>query len=112
MERILLVEDEESMRILIGDDLEDAGFKTEFAKHGSEALEKLKMNSIEGIVTDLVMSGMDGWQLCKTLREQGCKLPIVVYTTLQDPDGLENYANKVIKKSPDTSELINYLKSL
>ncbi|MFH1210791.1 MAG: response regulator [archaeon] len=112
MEKILLVEDEESMRLLITMDLEDKGFQIESAKHGIEALEKLKMNSIEGIVTDLTMPEMDGWQLCKTLREQGCTLPIIVYTNRQDHNDVTKYANKVIIKSPDNSELINYLKTL
>ncbi|MEM4245102.1 MAG: response regulator [Candidatus Nanoarchaeia archaeon] len=112
VEKILLVEDEENLRLLYGMDLEDNGFRTELANNGKQALEKLCIGRFDCIVTDLIMPEMDGFQLCKVLRESGINLPIIVYTSHQTPTGLDNYATKILQKSSNIEELVEYIKKL
>lgn len=112
IEKILLVEDEEHLRLLYGEDLEDHGFRTELANNGKQALEKIQIGRFDCVVTDLMMPVMDGFQLCKVIRELGFNMPVVVYTSHQAPNGLDNYATKIMQKNSDIGPLVKYLKSL
>ncbi len=112
VEKLLFVEDEETLRLLYGEELEERGFRTELANNGKQALEKLQIGRFDCVVTDLIMPEMDGFQLCKVLRELGHDLPIIVYTSHQVPSGLDNYATKILQKRLDIEELVAYLKKL
>jgi sigma-B regulation protein RsbU (phosphoserine phosphatase) len=66
--RILLVEDEAITREALKDLLENFGYQVDTAEDGKEAWEKFKESKVRLIVTDLLMPGMDGIELCKKIR--------------------------------------------
>jgi DNA-binding NtrC family response regulator len=67
--RILIVEDEKSLRIALADELRDAGYEVVDAPSGEEALPKIKAAFFDLVVTDLVMDRMSGLELLKAGKE-------------------------------------------
>ena len=79
-EKILIVDDESRMRKLIRDFLEREGYKIIEAADGVEALERFyEDKEISLIILDVMMPRMDGWQVCKEVR-QNSKVPIMMLT--------------------------------
>jgi DNA-binding response OmpR family regulator len=78
MKRIMVVDDEENIRFLYKEELEDEGFLVELAKNGEEALEKLPDFKPDLITLDIKMPGMNGIEVLKRIREQDRELPIVL----------------------------------
>jgi len=78
--KILIVDDESRMRKLIRDFLEREGYQILEAADGVEAMDLFyKDKSIDLIILDVMMPQMDGWQVCKEIREES-KVPIVMLT--------------------------------
>ena len=67
--RILVVEDDPMIREVLGGLLADEGYDVELARHGGEALERLRENRPDLIVLDLMMPVMDGWAFCDTRQK-------------------------------------------
>ena len=78
MKRILIVDDEENIRFLYKEELEEEGFMVELAKNGEEALEKLPLFKPDIITLDIKMPGMNGIETLKRIRETERHLPIVM----------------------------------
>jgi two-component system response regulator (stage 0 sporulation protein F) len=78
MKRIMVVDDEENIRFLYKEELEDEGFSVELAKNGEEALEKLPDFKPDLITLDIKMPGMNGIEVLKRIRERDRELPIVL----------------------------------
>jgi DNA-binding response OmpR family regulator len=78
MKKIMVVDDEENIRFLYKEELEDEGFAVELAKNGEEALEKLPEFKPDLITLDIKMPGMNGIEVLKRIREQDRELPIVL----------------------------------
>jgi len=74
----MVVDDEENIRFLYKEELEDEGFSVELAKDGEEALEKLPDFKPNLITLDIKMPGMNGIEVLKRIREQDRELPIVL----------------------------------
>ena len=74
----MVVDDEENIRFLYKEELEDEGFSVELAKNGEEALEKLPDFKPDLITLDIKMPGMNGIEVLKRIREQDRRLPIVL----------------------------------
>lgn len=70
MKRILVIDDEVGARTLIGIMLERGGFEVLKAKDAEQALLTLQDNTPDLIVLDVMMPGMDGFTLCRTIREK------------------------------------------
>ncbi len=84
--KILIVDDESSQRTGLAGMVKAWGMQAETATDGGDALEKLETYSPDVIVTDLNMPRMDGYELMKTLREQGNTTPVVVVTAFGNVD--------------------------
>ena len=80
MARILIVDDEESVRKIIGIQLRRIGHETLEAPDGPEALELLKSNEVQTIITDLKMPKMDGLELLQKLRRSYPQIPVIMIT--------------------------------
>jgi signal transduction histidine kinase/ActR/RegA family two-component response regulator len=78
--KILVVDDEESVRELLRDLLESEGFKVYLATGSREALALFDSNQFDGIFTDVGMPGMSGWELANAIRERNLTIPIAVIT--------------------------------
>jgi len=77
---ILVVDDEEGIRSSLKDFLEENQFDVLAAENGQEALEIIEKNSIDLVMTDLLMPRMDGIALTRTVIEMGFDIPIIVMT--------------------------------
>ena len=78
MKKILVVDDEESIRFLYKEELEDEGYIVECAKDGEEAIEKVSVFKPDLVSLDIKMPGMDGIEALKRIREKERQLPIVL----------------------------------
>jgi CheY-like chemotaxis protein len=78
MKKILIVDDEESIRFLYKEELEEEGYIVECAKNGEEALEKLIVFKPDLISLDIKMPVMDGIEALKRIREKERHLPIIL----------------------------------
>ena len=85
---LLLVEDDEELKESIKETLA-LFFKNVFvAQNGLEALDIYSQNSIDLIITDYVMPIMNGYELCKNIREKNRKIPLVIMSNYSDKEKL------------------------
>ena len=80
LKRILAVDDEPHMRRLLEISLKQAGYQPVLASDGREALDVIKSQAIDLVVSDLHMPGMNGLELLRTLRETNEHLPFIIVT--------------------------------
>lgn len=83
MRRILIIEDELDIAELERDYLEVNGFDSDIVTNGKEGFEKAVANTYDLIILDLMLPGMDGFELCKKLREM-LDIPIIMVTARQE----------------------------
>lgn len=83
MFRILVVEDDNGIRMLMEDALADGGYEPVLACNGLEALEVLESKHIDLIILDIMMPKMDGYELLKQIRESGMDMPVLMVTAKQ-----------------------------
>ena len=79
-ERILVVDDEEHVRILFSRVLQKEGYEVDCAASGSQAMEKLTSDSFDLVLTDLKMNGIDGLDLVKKGKTISRGLPFILLT--------------------------------
>ncbi len=78
--KILVVDDETRMRKLVGDFLKKSGYQVLEAGDGSAALDIFfEQNDIALVILDVMMPKLDGWQVCKEIRQYS-KVPIIMLT--------------------------------
>ena len=87
-ERILVVEDEEPIRDLVTTALRFTGFSVDTAVSGPEGLALARNASWHLLVLDVNLPGLDGFSLCRKLREAGDKVPVIFLTARDDPADL------------------------
>ena len=115
--RLLIVEDNPDVASLIGRQLADA-YEVVFAADGAEGIEKARELMPDLIITDLMMPGTDGLQLCRTIRadEVTSHIPIIVVTAKATEDdrirGLEAGADAYLYKPFNADELRIRVKKL
>jgi CheY-like chemotaxis protein len=80
MIKILVVDDEERVRELLREILEDTGYEVAVAGSGREGLSLFDSQHFDAVFTDLGMPGMSGWELARAIRERDQKLPLAVIT--------------------------------
>ncbi|NLM38669.1 MAG: response regulator transcription factor [Firmicutes bacterium] len=114
-QRILIVDDETSIQELIKFNLEQAGFETEVANDGIEAIEKFESYKPDLIVLDLMLPGKDGYDVCKEIRRNS-NVPIIMLTAketeLERVLGLELGADDYITKPFSPLELVARIKAV
>ncbi len=108
---ILIVDDEPTARQTIESILEEQGYRLEMAENGIQALEKARRILPDVILLDVMMPGMNGFEVCKRLRSEPllAEIPIIMITALDDRQsflsGLEAGADDYITKPYDRHEL-------
>lgn len=78
--KILVVDDEEGLRLLYKEELEDEGWEVELAASGEESMEKLEKDSIDLVLLDIKMPGMDGVEVLRKVKEKWKDLPVILCT--------------------------------
>ena len=84
MFKILVVEDDNELNLLFCRTLERNGYETLAASDASEALEIIDTESVDLIISDVMMPGMDGFEFVRQLREAQMTLPIMMITAKSD----------------------------
>ncbi|MTI56631.1 response regulator transcription factor [Geosporobacter ferrireducens] len=114
-ERIMVVEDEQKIADAITYALRREGYLVEAVYNGADALEKLKQFSPNAIILDVMLPGMDGYEILKRLPDKG-SLGVIMLTAKEDIVnkilGLELGADDYIIKPFDMRELLARLRSL
>lgn len=107
--KILVVDDEEYMRTLINIYLKQYGYSVTEAKDGIEAIKKVKEESYDLVLLDVMMPAKDGWQVCEEIRTFS-QVPIIMLTarddTLDKVYGLNLGADDYITKPFEEVELM------
>ena len=113
--KILLVDDDPNIRQLVNLYLEKEGFEVEMADRGDTAVAKFKTFAPNLILLDLMLPGMDGWQVCREVRKTS-NVPIIMLTakdeTFDKVLGLELGADDYMVKPFDTKELVARIKAV
>jgi DNA-binding response OmpR family regulator len=78
--RILLIEDNEDLAFGLRNNLEIDGYAVEVATDGPTGLARARSASPDLIILDLMLPGMDGLKVLRTLRREGCDLPVLILT--------------------------------
>lgn len=116
--RLLVVDDDQLTLRMLGRALEQAGFQVETALDGAEALSKLAESPYDGVVADGVMPLVDGYELCRLIKEDSATqdLPVIIYTG--DPNPVNRLwaricgADLFLTKQPDLGPLLQAVKAL
>ena len=79
-ERLLLIEDDESLGAVLVDALEREGYRAAWERDGRQALSRALEQPWDLLVLDLMLPGMDGYEICRRLRAAGRAVPILMLT--------------------------------
>jgi len=116
MATILVIEDEKSIARALVDNLEFEGYETLSAYEGVAGLELALSNQADLILLDLMLPGMNGYDLCRKLREAGHKTPVIMLTAkgeeIDKVLGLELGADDYVTKPVGIRELLARIKAV
>lgn len=115
-ENILLVEDEEALRMTLSDRLRSVGYVVDFAADGDEGLNKATGLPFDLIILDVMLPHRSGFDVCRDIRKAGLATPILLLTardqTVDKVLGLKLGADDYVTKPFDTLELMARLEAL
>ena len=114
--KVLLVEDDRSVREALRRALELSGYEIQAAADGEQALERIASSPPDAILLDIGMPGMDGLEVCRHVRRLGNRVPILMLTArggvADRIDGLDVGADDYMSKPFDVGELKARLRAL
>ena len=114
--RVLVVEDEAASRLLIQTVLVRSGFQVVAVESGEAALAAFQEQTPDIVTLDLALPGMDGFEVCRTLRAMGADVPILMLTALGETSdkvrGLDLGADDYLTKPFNPLELAARLRAL
>lgn len=114
MARIVLVDDEPDVVFLVKKMLEKEGHEVTEFYNGKDALEQIEDISPELIILDIMMPGIDGWEVARTLKSRDSTkgIPIVILTVRVSEDSVEKsfeyaFADAHLGKPINTKKMLN-----
>src|SRR4030081_2313857 len=114
--RVLVVEDEQAMAESLTWGLEAEGYVVDLAGNGPDGLWKARETAPDVIILDVMLPRLDGYQVCKRLREQGVWTPILMLTAMDDDldhaEGLDIGADDYLAKPFSYPVLLAHLRAL
>lgn len=114
--RILFVEDEEDLALIVADTLRAQGYEVITANDGVAGLDRFKSGGADIVVADVMMPKMDGFSMAKEIRKTSPTVPLLFLTaksTIDDvEEGFEIGANDYLKKPFELRELIVRIRAL
>ncbi len=111
--KILVVDDDPSIRTLYKEELEDEGYEVVVASSGEEAIRLFQDEKPDIVTLDILMPDMDGIQVLRKMKEINPRLPIIMSTAYDYRDDFSIWASEAyVVKSADTTELKETIKRL
>lgn len=115
LEKVLIVDDDKNICDLLRVYLEKEGYSTIISNKGNEAMVKFNSLNPDIVLLDIMLPGMDGWQICKEIRKAS-DTPIIMLTAKSEIFdkvlGLELGADDYIVKPFDTKEVLARIKAV
>lgn len=114
--RLLLVEDERQTAEMLARGLREQSYAVDIASDGMGALEKMAVNQYDLVLLDVLLPGIDGFELCRRWRGNGVSVPILMLTALDQVtdrvQGLDDGADDYLTKPFDFGELLARIRAL
>jgi two-component system, OmpR family, response regulator MtrA len=114
-ERLLLVEDDASIREIVSIGLTTAGFRLVTAIDGRDGLARARTGGFDAVILDVMLPSMDGFEVCREIRKLS-RVPVVMLTARADlvdvVVGLESGADDYVKKPFELPELVARLRAV
>ncbi len=117
MDKVLIIEDDKTILMGLKDDLEFEGYEVETASDGKEGYSRALSGDFQLIVLDILLPGLNGFEVCKKLREAGVGTPVLMLTAAKTEEmdkvmGLELGADDYVTKPIGTRELVARVKAI
>jgi len=117
MARILVIEDDKTILMGLKDDLEFEGYEVRTASDGKDGYSQALSGNFQLIVLDILLPGLNGFEVCKKLREAGVATPILMLTAAKTEEadkvvGLELGADDYVTKPIGPRELVARVKAI
>jgi len=116
MTRILIIEDEPDIATPLRDDLELEGYHVEVTEDGETGMRRLGESAFDLLLLDVMLPGIDGFELCRRLRREGSRVPIILLTAKTEEAekvmGLELGADDYVTKPFSPRELRARIKAV
>jgi two-component system copper resistance phosphate regulon response regulator CusR len=114
--RILIAEDEAKTRRYVAQGLRELGFAVEAVEHCNEALSLLREHAFDAAVLSVMLPGLDGWALVRTLRAENNRTPILFLTARDHVEdrvrGFELGANDYLVKPVQAHQVVEAVRRL
>ena len=112
--KILVVDDEKNIRILLTEELTDEGYDVVLAKNGAEALEMIRSEKPDLVTLDIKMPGEDGLSILRKIRETEYDLPVIICSaySVYKSEFSAVAADHYVVKSSNFDELKNKIKEI
>jgi two-component system copper resistance phosphate regulon response regulator CusR len=114
--RLLLVEDEARMARFIARGLREQAYAVDLVADGEAALYQLAVNTYDAVILDVMIPSKDGFEVCRELRSQGSRLPVLMLTARDAVEdriaGLDTGADDYLTKPFAFGELLARLRAL
>lgn len=114
--KILLIDDDQDLREMVAEALQEDGFDVTQAKNGERGIERLNDSDPDLIIVDLMMPKMDGFEFLSSVKSRNLKSPIVVFSGYIESETetiiLEMGASAFVKKPLVYDELIGVIEKL
>lgn len=108
--KVLVIEDEPTLARLLSYNLTQEGYETTVIDHGSEGLQTALQRSFDLIILDIMLPGMNGFEVLSRLRQQGVRTPVIILTARNAEEevvqGLKHGADDYITKPFGVAELL------
>lgn len=114
--RVLVIEDEDGLAEGLRKGLEAEGFATDVARTGTDGLWMAREHAYDAIVLDIMLPGLNGYLVCRTLREEGTWTPILMLTAkdgeLDEAEALDTGADDYVTKPFSYVALVARIRAL
>lgn len=114
--RVLVVEDEPKVAAFVSEALSEFGFRPHSVASGEEGLDELSSNSYDALILDVMLPGMDGFELLKRAKQGGVQVPTILLTARDALDdrvtGLDLGADDYLPKPFELAELMARLRAI